>query len=667
MGEINAVRAALERLRGADFVNKQRDDARTAVKGEAGASSLARAQESAGDDNSHGLISTVLGSLVRFRSVLRELSPDGLAARGIPATQALKMPRSVIFASIIINVFGLALPLAILQVYDRIIPNQANETFALLMFGLLTIVVAEGSMRIARSYVVSWAATRFTAAITQDLIGRFLHAPHRHFAGVSAAKLIEKLSNIGRIGEFYGGQSRLMFIDLPFAVVFLVMMGLIGGWLVVVPFMILCLFGFATIASSRYYKQVLEKKEEHEARTYDFVAEALSGILTMKSHAAESLMMRRFERLQSTNAQLQYSMITTAMQGQSIAGLLGNGTMIAMVTIGAYLAVQGQMTVGVLACCSLLSGRAVQPILRVASTWNEYQRASLSVDEVAELFKLDAVPPTTAIQADPPTPEVCAKDLTLTFGSSERSLTDLSFTIESGSIIAIAGADGSGKSTLLNAIAGLVVPAEGAITLDGVEAHEFRRIYQSAVGIFNSSTEVFAGTIFENLSLFGQGGSAEDIRWATEAIGVDTEIDRLSEGYDTLLGQGIAEALPAGFMARILLARVLAQKPVVWVLDDPQDVLDPHGQAAFLKAIDNLRGWITIVFTTKNETFMRQADQIMHVHDGEVDIHDTIDSFNRALKARDFDGLEIETDEDLILGLAQDVARNFGAGEAKSA
>lgn len=575
-------------------------------------------------------------------SVIHELSPKGLAERGIPFTETLKMPRSVLIASIIINCAGLALPLVILQVYDRVIPNQANETFAVMILGLACVVIIEGLLRIARSYVVSWSATRFTKAITQDLISRFLYAAKGSFEGISQAKTIEKLSNINRVAEFYGGQSRLMFIDLPFALLFLGLMGLIGGWLVVVPFVIMCFFGVMTITSSRQYKTILEEKEEHEARTYDFVAESLKGIMTMKCQSAEPFLIRRFERLQAKNAQLHYSIIVAAMRGQSIASLLGNGTMIAMVTTGAWLAVHGNMTVGVLACCSLLSGRAVQPILRVSSTWNEFQRARLSVEEVSKLFALEDIPRNAAINNDPPTPEVVAKSVSISVGPNAVRLDDLNFEIESGEAIAILGPDGSGKTSLLNVIAGLNRPTSGSITLGGMPAYEFRRSYRAAVGTLDSNTEVFSGTIFDNLSLFGQGATVEDVRWASEIIDIEREIDKLPQGYDTELGKGISETLPAPFIKRVLMARVLAQKPVLWALDEPQTQLDGHGKETFIKAIDSLRGWMTVVFTSNNEQIARSVDRIFYIENGRVTIYQSYDEMRTDLTKKDFDHVDVD-------------------------
>lgn len=641
MKEINEVHAALERLRDAKITERPDSDP---IQMRDGEGMLLADQKST--EKPAGPIQRFFRWLVspysNIKMVIDELSPKGLVARGIPFTSVLKVPNSVLIASIIINGFGLSLPLVILQVYDRVIPNEAIETFALMMLGLVTIAILEGILRISRAYVMSWSATRFTKAITQELVGRFLYAPNSAFQGNSPAKMIEKLSNINRVAEFYGGQSRLMFIDLPFALLFLLLMGVIGGWLVVVPFVILCLFGFATITSSRRYKEILEEKEEHEARTYDFVAETLSGILTMKSQSAESLLMRRFERLQTKNAQLHYSIITAAMQGQSIASLLGNGTMICMVTTGAILAVQGKMTVGVLACCSLLSGRAIQPILRVASTWNEFQRARISVDEIAKLFELNSAPEGSAIEVDPPTPQVVARNLNIELGDTGRGLHDLTFEIDSGEVIAITGPDGSGKSTLLYTIAGLYEKTSGSITLDDVPAYEFRRRYQSAVAVYDSDTEVFAGSIFENISLFGQGGSAEEVRWATDLIDLEKEIDRLPQGYDTPLGKGIAETLPSSFISKLLMARALAQKPVLWVLDEPQAALDQPGIQSFLGALENLRGWVTFAYTTNSEQFMKEADRIFYVHDGKISIYGSVDEMNEALARDDFERVEIE-------------------------
>ena len=520
--------------------------------------------------------------------------------------------------------FGLALPLIILQVYDRIIPNVALETFSLMIIGLITVAIFEGVLRIARSYVISWSAARFTKAITQDLIAKFLYAPTGAFSETLDSKTIEKLGNINKIADFYGGQSRLMFVDLPFAFVFLCVMGLIGGWLAVVPFAILCFFGVATIAASRSFKILLEKKEEHEARIYDFVAETLNGLLTMKAQSCEPAMMRRFERLQTTNAQLHYGIITTAINGQTIAGLLGNGTMIAMVSTGAILAVHGQMTIGVLACCTLLSGRAVQPILRVASTWNDFQSARLAVSEISKFFELNHVPEGEIKEKLDRAPSIQASDLEVS-----DTLNNANFTIESGELIAVVAPDGSGKSSLLRAITGMGMPKRGEVKISGKNAFDFRRSNEFAVGLSSEYSEAFVGSIFDNISLYGNGPSAESVRWAVSQLKLDRDIDRLPDGYDTRLAQGIAETLPSGFIKRLLLARILAQSPTLWVIDEPQNGLDDVGQNAVLEALETVRGTMTIIYSTHSEKFIRSADRIMVFVDGDVRFYDSYDDFRR--------------------------------------
>lgn len=551
-------------------------------------------------------------------SVLQELSPKQLAARGVPHTELLSIPGSIFFASVAINLFGLALPLVILQVYDRIVPNQAMETFSILIAALCAVVVLEAVMRIFRSYVISSSANRFSQVLSKILFARYLHSGDSHFRDEPQAKIFERFSAISKIAEFYGGQSRLMYVDLPFAFFFLAVMGLIGGPLAVVPCALLSLFGFATVLSSRALHRNLEAKEQHDTRAYDFVAETLSGIHTVKAHSFETFMMRRFERLQGTSARFNYKMIKQSLNGQSLAGLLGSGSMIAMVTTGAVLAVFDSMTVGVLACCSLLSGRAVQPILRVAGIWNEFQRARLAVDEVIELLEMPEVSELVAQREDPPAPEIKLENMRYTFGASGRGFEDLSFDVESGEIIAILGGEGQGKSTLIDLMSGLVKPEKGKILLDGQPAHDYRLAYEKAVGVLHPTTDVFVGSIYENISGFGEKASSEEVRWATETTGINREIDRLPEGYDTQLGKGIVETLPAGFIRRLLLTRALAQKPVVLFLDEAEYQLDANSLKAMISALESLRGWITIVLTTNQSELIDICDRAFVLATGEL-------------------------------------------------
>jgi ATP-binding cassette subfamily C protein LapB len=170
----------------------------------------------------------------RFRpAAMFGIGRHELEALGLDKTHLLRMPWSVVAASVAINLLALALPLTILQVYDRIIPHQSVETLAILLIGLIVVVAIDAMLRVARAYVIAWAAMRFTQSAVATAFDRVMLASRRTFECEPVARQLQKIQAVQRLGEFYGGRSRLVLLDLPFVVVFIAIMALIAPSLAV--------------------------------------------------------------------------------------------------------------------------------------------------------------------------------------------------------------------------------------------------------------------------------------------------------------------------------------------------------------------------------------------------------------------------------------------------
>ena len=544
-----------------------------------------------------------------------------LQALGLEQTHLLRMPLSVIAASIAINLLALALPLTILQVYDRVIPHQSIETLTILLLGLVVVVAVDAVLRIARAYVTAWAATRFTQVAMVSAFERVMLAPRLAFESAPAARQLQKIQAVQRLGEFYGGRSRLVLLDLPFVVLFIAIMALIASSLALVALVVLVVFSLVTIQMGRKLKVALEQRDAQDTKIYDFIADVLTGTTTLKAHAMEPMMLRRFERLQRSAAEMDFHAIETGIRAQAKVTSLGNITLVAMVTFGATLAVFDHMTIGLLSACTLLSGRVIQPILGAASLWSEVQKVRLGLEQVKALFDLPAPQHTSAMAGGESPPAIVLSGVGLADGA--RIVIEPSdIRIDAGAMAAFTGHDEPCRAALMALISGEIAPSTGRITIGGLDPTQFRRGRPGVVSVVPRSPVFFKGTILDNLTLFGCGPSAQEAYGAVALAGLDREIDRLPRGYATELGEGVTETLSPGLLKRLTLARALAVRPEILILDEPQALLDFDADRQQLACLRQIRGLATVIMVSIRPSYVAIADRAFECRERRlIEIH----------------------------------------------
>lgn len=528
------------------------------------------------------------------------------------------LSKPVLVGSVAINFFALATPLALLQVYDRIIPNEAIETLTLLVFGLVGIMLIDAVFRYARSCLIIWHAMQLDHALNVTLVDRFLETPSLEFEKETPGGYMDKLGAIDTIRDFEGGQSRLLMIDLPFVVVFLALIAVIGGSLVYVPVALFAILVVVTAISGSALRKVLDDRWAFDDRRYSFIVETLNGIPAIKSMAMEPQIQRRYERLLKTGASATYRTIELGGIAQSFGAVFAGVTMVAVVGVGAMLVIDGSISMGSLAACTLLSGRTIQPLLKGLSLWTQLQSVDVAREKSASLFDMQpgADVPHTPIQKLAGLIEL--KDLSFRYEPDlPDAVSNVSMKIQPGEMISITGTDNSGKSTLMRLIAGELSPSAGKAMIDGMDTSgQHHHALSSWIAYVPPHPVVFQGTILENLAMFRTGEAIDNARLAARAIELEAEIHRLPDGYDTKVNQGIAEQLPMGFLQRMTIARALAMKPQVMIFDEANNSLCAKGDAAVLKALSILKGGPTIIAVTHRPSLMRLADRRFTISDG---------------------------------------------------
>ena len=341
-------------------------------------------------------------------------------------------------------------------------------------------------------------------------------------------------------------------------------------------------------------------------------------------------MMRRFERQQSAASAVVRRLIKMTGAAQNYSALYTSMSAATIVCVGALLVLSGQLTIGGLACCMLLSSQLLQPLLRSLAAWNEFHLADHRRERVAAIFddaeiaiediSTQEAPraPGGAPQQAPAPKDVSVKGVSIRRGDAEPLIRKASLTIPSGAFIALSGEDDGGRTSLLRAIIGDVQPDEGEIRIGGKRIEKMDACpLRASIRYVEETPTTFRGTILENLTIFGELPT-EAALWASKLIGLDDDVIRMPLGYDTPLRSAAGRDIPAATAQRICIARALATKPSVLILDEANASLDLQGEKRLIEALETLRGSMTIILSTHRPSLIALADDAYAVKNGAV-------------------------------------------------
>ena len=560
--------------------------------------------------NSHGNRTGLLRSLPRVsieRSDRNEIIRDP------------RLPGSVITASLVLNLLGLALPLCVLQIYDRILPNDATETLAFLIIGLAVVVVLDATLKILRSKAINWIAGAFTYNASLEAFRRLLKAKPGLIETEPVNVHMNRLDALTAVGDFYGSSSRLLYIDVPAAAMYLVIMWLIAQWIVAVPITLLAFFTFLALRRNADLRAIVADRSNQDNRKYEFVTEVLSGIHTVKSMAMEPLMLRRFERLQKNVGMSSYRSILVANTAQNTAFLYSNISTICILTVSALMVILSDVSVGVAAACTLLAGQLIQPLMRGISAWADLQKTRHNFDEAMKLFEFPKVQMHSEAKHEG-AGHFCLEEVTFDDIELGRSVIDgFSLSCRPGEIVGLQSWEATERLTLAQLFCGYEKPSQGRILLDGKDLNDpLNAGLKDSIAYVSGAPIVFQGSILDNLTMFGQRADANKARRVAKLLGLEDEINLLPSGYETRLGKGINEELPKSTIQWIGLARAIAADPKVLILDSATQLLDERAAEKVLDALVVIKKDMAIVIISQFEADLAIADRRFDIWGGQL-------------------------------------------------
>ncbi len=517
--------------------------------------------------------------------------------------------------SLCINLLALALPILILQVYDRIIPNASLSTMSFLVVGVCLAIGLEVALRVVRAGIINEIGARYEHRTSLDAFEHLLRSNLSAYEKETPAAYLEGMKGVSAIRDFYFGQVALLLVDLPFVLIFLALIWFIAGPLVAIPIALLAGLVVVSAWVGNRLKDTLEKRIETDKRRYDFLIELLGGIHTVKSMAMEFVMLRRYERLQGKSAEMVCELSRLNAIGQSVSSAFSQATIVCVVGIGCLLVVNQTMTMGGLAACTMLSGRVLQPILKTIGIWNKFQAIQLAESRYAHLMELPQEQTGIREEIDITNGRIELKDVTFGYGDDGAPLFEnLNLSVAGGEMIGITGGNSCGKSTLLHIMMGLVQPTSGRVLIDDRDLTAYDTAYlRSQIGLIPQIGELFNGSLIENLSMFQDGPQKERALEIAEKIQLTNFVARLPNGLDTKVGEGSVNNFPKGVQQRIVFARALNTDPKIVLFDNANTGMDMQSDKDVTQTLCEMKGKRTLIVVSHRPSLLAHCDAIYEI------------------------------------------------------
>lgn len=536
-----------------------------------------------------------------------------------PFQVALKTYRSVLLSTIItsiaINALMFVGPLYMLQVYDRVLQSRSEMTLAMLTLIAIGMLVIYGILEWLRSRVLVRAGLRFDQTISNGVFTRVVTSTIKQ----PQARAEFALQDIDRLREFFTGSGLIAICDVPWVPVFLIVCFLFHPLLgFVATAGALIIFALALANEFATKKQLAEAASHGQAAQY-FSNSTLQNVEVIRALGMEANLRGRWNAMHRSMLEKQASASDRAGGLLSASKFVRMALQSLILGAGAYLAIEGSISPGVMIAASIMMGRALAPVDQVVGQWKQFLGARMAFARLKQIFNdIPEEPNRTALPN--PLGKLTAEQLFVAPPGSRSPLVQgVSFSVNPGEALAVIGPSGAGKSSLVRSLVGVWQPLSGAIRIDGSELQHWNQDELGRfLGYLPQNVELFAGTIAENIARFREDFDAEDVINAAKLARVHQMIQNLPDGYETQIGVG-GRQLSGGQRQRIGLARALFGSPPLIILDEPNSNLDSDGEEALAQAIAEVKSQgTTVVLVSHKMSLVALADKTLVLAEGRM-------------------------------------------------
>lgn len=526
----------------------------------------------------------------------------------------------VLLAALFVNLFTLATPLYVMNVYDRVVPNQTLDTLWAMTAGVLLVLVFDFLLRMLRAYFLDVAGKRVDTSLSAILFSHVMAVRPAQWP-TSSGSLASTMREFETLRDFVTSATLATLVDLPFLFMFIVVIWMLGGELAVIPLAVLPMVIVAGLLLQIPLAIEAQKNYSELAQKQALLVEAVEGMEAIKVATAEGAIQAKWEGISNRGA-------ISGLRSRLISTLMINYTAtiqqlayVATVVGGVYLISQNRMTVGSVIACSILVSRGLAPVGQIASLMSRFQSSRAALRGLNKLMHLESERPDGSSFLHRPklAGDIVFEQVGFHYPAQKgQALKDINFKIAAGERVAILGKIGSGKSTLQRLVLGLYHPDSGSVQVDGIDVRQIDPAdLRRNIAYVSQEPRLFYGTIRENIALGRPGASDDQVLAAARAAGVDAFVKNHPSGYGMAIGEG-GKGLSGGQRQAVNIARALMGDPPILLFDEPTGPMDYNTEQTFINTMRAYLPGRTLLLVTHKPSMLILVDRIIVLDGGAV-------------------------------------------------
>ena len=525
----------------------------------------------------------------------------------------------VAVAAVFINIFGLLTSLFTMTVYDRVVPNNATSSLVALSIGLAIVIIFDFVLKLLRAYFVDHAGAQIDRDIGEQVFKRLL-AIRLELKKGSTGALAGLMRELEALRDFFASATLTAVVDVPFIILTLVVVGIIGGPVVLVPGLmvpiVICIGWLTHPALERLAARSLGEGMAKQS----VLVEAIGGLETVKTSGAAPLLSKRWIKAveQHSDSSLRQRLVSSI--GVTFATSAGTISYAGVVIVGVHEIAVRELTMGGLIACSILAGRAIAPLAQISQLLSRLTSTRTAYRQINAMMELPPEGPEgEGLKLSRVAGKVELRNVGFRYpGAPERALDGVSFTIEPGEHVALLGRVGSGKSTIARLVLGLYPPEEGLILVDGSDIRQLDpNELRMHVGAAMQESVLLTGTVRENIALERPQVDQDEMIRAAEISGTHQFMGQIANGYDLRLADR-GEGLSGGQRQSIAIARALAGRPSVVIMDEPSSAMDAQTEGALIQRLQQELKNRTLILITHRPPLLQLVQRIILLDKGRV-------------------------------------------------